>query len=482
MQRKLAALAVGISSYPGAPLKNPANDAKDVTLALDQLGFTVIELIDATNEELDRAITSFRDSLNSNDVGLFYFAGHGMQIDGENYLVTIDTHFTDETTAKYSSFPLNRIIETMDKCSNNTNIIILDACRNNPFVRSWDRGEDQRGLASVYAPRGTLIAYATSPGQTAKDGKGKNGSYTEALLNHIYTPDLQIEDMFKRVRNTLSSITSNKQTSWEHTSLAGDFVFNLSLGLSVDLYANDALADQNFLPGSKSLVTHAIDELKSYNWYRQNDAVSSLTASGIVRADNDSLFVLGRNIYQAAVGGSISAIEYIKEYRQKTRSFPAEKTKAVLDGMLFEVFFNSKGELRKDFKLSQFNELFELKQFPEFSESFEFISEALLPSQNKFYLIPGKSRQISLDVSTTLNANNEQVIDSIIFEGFNVMRNSDEQTAWGSTNSAYPITEDQLRDKISAEMVVPTSQLKINLPSGTDPQKLLYPYGKTIRK
>ena len=164
MTRKLTALVVGISNYPnGGALQNPANDASDMAKALEDFGFSVISKIDCMVEDLDRAVESFKDNLNSNEVGQFYFAGHGMQIKGENYLNTTDTNFLDEISAKHSSFPLNQVIEVMDSCANRTNLIVLDACRNNPFVRAWNRGPEQRGLASVYTPRGTPIAFATSP-------------------------------------------------------------------------------------------------------------------------------------------------------------------------------------------------------------------------------------------------------------------------------------------------------------------------------
>jgi uncharacterized caspase-like protein len=130
-----------------------------------------------------------------------------MQIDGENYLAAVDTDGTDEIAAKHSSLALNRVIEVMEKSGCSTSIIVLDACRNNPFERAWTRSMESRGLAPVYAPRGTLIAFATSPGQTASDGRGRNGAYTAALLQHMTTPDCSIETMFKRVRNTLSAAT-----------------------------------------------------------------------------------------------------------------------------------------------------------------------------------------------------------------------------------------------------------------------------------
>ncbi len=232
MTRRLNALVIGNAAYEDVDaLKNPVNDAEDVGRKLETCGFSVIQEMDSSHADMDRALKRFQRVLKDSDVGLFFFAGHGMQIDGENYLAAVDTDATDEITAKHSSLALNRVIEVMEKSGCSTGIIILDACRNNPFERAWTRSIKVRGLAPVYAPRGTLIAYATSPGQTASDGKGRNGTYTAALLQHLTTPDCSIEAMFKRVRNTLSATTKGRQISWEHTSLAGEFFFNLSLGL-----------------------------------------------------------------------------------------------------------------------------------------------------------------------------------------------------------------------------------------------------------
>ncbi|MHA6853692.1 caspase family protein [Ralstonia pseudosolanacearum] len=117
-----------------------------------------------------------------------------------------------------------------------------DACRNNPFERAWSRSLSSRGLTPVYAPRATLVAYATSPGQVASDGSGRNGAYTAALLQHLAIPDRSIESMFKRVRNSLSTATGGREISWEHTSLAGDFLFNMNLGARIDEYADSSIA------------------------------------------------------------------------------------------------------------------------------------------------------------------------------------------------------------------------------------------------
>ena len=171
MDRKLTALVIGNASYAdGAKLNNPTNDADDIGDCLGRCGFSVIKALDCTNETMERSLDKFRDALKKSDVGLFFFAGHGIQVDGENYLNTIDTDFTDETSTKYSSQALNKIIETMDKSGISTKIIILDACRNNPFERAWHRSMTLRGLAPIYAPKGTIIAFATSPGETASDG------------------------------------------------------------------------------------------------------------------------------------------------------------------------------------------------------------------------------------------------------------------------------------------------------------------------
>lgn len=480
MQRKLTALLIGISDYPnGGKLKNPVNDANDMAEALEKLGFSTIKITDAVCEDIERGLNSFKDSLNSNDVGLFYFAGHGMQIKGENYLNAVDTIFFDEISAKHSSFPINQVIDAMDSCSNATNIIILDACRNNPFTRSWSRSADQGGLASVYTPRGTLIAFATSPGEIAKDGVGRNGSYTEAILKHINTQDVPVEELFKRIRNTLYVMTSGSQTSWEHTSLSGDFYFNISLGRSVLIYKSTSVADSLYVLKPSDTVDDVIRELKSLNWYRQNPAIERLSVNDFNCGDNDALFVLGRNIYQAACGGAKSAVDFINNFRLKTLGCSAEKSKCILDGMLFEIFFNYNGEIRKSFKISKFNLVFSLKSYAEYAASFDFISETLIRYHSRFYVIPGKSQNVSIDVLSMENAQGEKLITEVHFEGFNVLKKDDksDMAAFG----AYPIKFLNLKSLLSEKMVVPEGQL-IMITSLVEGDKILFPYGMSVEK
>ena len=241
------ALCIGNANYPESSLKNPCNDANDVAASLESLGFVVRKLIDASIVEMEDALRTFSDDLATEHVGLFFFAGHGMQIQGTNFLTAVDSKFQSDLEVKHSSLSLDKVLEVLEQAVNATSIVLLDACRNNPYGRRL-RGTGQLGLASIHAPRGTIIAYATSPGQTALDGSGKNGAFTAALLKHIMTQNLSIEDLFKRVRNTLSASTLGKQTSWEHTSLMGDFFFNpISLiGEMNTSYSRKAIADKEF--------------------------------------------------------------------------------------------------------------------------------------------------------------------------------------------------------------------------------------------
>lgn len=480
MKRRLTALVIGISNYPnGAALANATHDAIDMAEVLETLDFSVILKVDCTAEDIDRSIENFKDNLNSNDVGLFYFAGHGVQIKGENYLITTDTNFSDEISVKHTSFALNQLIEVMDDCSNLTNLIILDACRNNPFVRAWNRGPELTGLASVYTPKGTLIAFATSPGEVAADGPNRNGSYTEALLKHINTLDISVEDLFKRVRNTLGVTTSNKQTSWEHTSLSGDFFFNISAGRRLTIYSAAAIADSTFIPPAGTPIAECIRELKSSNWYTQNPAISKLTKEKLEASDINSLFVLGRNIYQAACGSANDATHYITDFNNKTSELSLEKRKAILDGMLFEVFFNSKGEIRDTFKTSKFDELFELRKIESLVSSFELISDVLITYQNRFYVIPGKSRRINIDIKSKQLDSGEKFITGIFFEGTNIINKK--LNKYAEELIGHPIRYDHLVKMITTQMMIPKSQLAITC-DFDEKSNILIPFGTNLAK
>ena len=218
------ALVIGNSSYKVSPLKNPKNDAALMTKSLKDVGFDVITLIDASQRKMKRAMVDFGRRLReSGSVGLFYYAGHGVQVDGENFLIPIGADIEDEAEVAVEAVSVNDFLRTMERSSSRINIAIFDACRNNPFASSSRSGT--RGLARVDAPTGTLIAYATAPGQVALDGKAGNSPYTAALADAIRLEGLTIENVFKRARRKVLKLTGRKQTPWETSSLTGDFYF-----------------------------------------------------------------------------------------------------------------------------------------------------------------------------------------------------------------------------------------------------------------
>ncbi|MEM6843664.1 MAG: caspase family protein [Bacteroidota bacterium] len=225
-QEKRLALVIGNSAYQqGGQLRNPINDANAMKSTLEGLGFTVMKYENLQQNEIKRAIDDFGQQLKNYDVGLFFYAGHGVQVNGSNYLIPIDAQLASAYDVEYDCVRADRVLAKMEGANSRTNIVMLDACRDNPFERSWTRGTQGNGLAFMSAPRGSLVAYATAPGQTASDGGGEHGIYTEALLNHLTTPNLTIEQVFKRVRATVSQKSEGKQIPWESTSLTGDFYF-----------------------------------------------------------------------------------------------------------------------------------------------------------------------------------------------------------------------------------------------------------------
>jgi len=220
---KRLALVIGNGTYKDAPLANPPNDAADMAKALEASGFVVIHRENATLKEMHLALREFGDKLGRRDTGLFYFAGHGMQVRGHNYLLPVDADIAREDEVAFAALDLGAVMEKLDSAKNPVNIVILDACRNNPFGTRLIASA--KGLAQVDAPPGTMIAFATSPGSTAADGNGRNGLYTQHLLKELARPGVPIEDVFKAVRVGVRADSKNSQTPWESTSLETAFAF-----------------------------------------------------------------------------------------------------------------------------------------------------------------------------------------------------------------------------------------------------------------
>jgi hypothetical protein len=483
---KKIALIIGNSTYPDSPLKNPVNDAIAVQERLTRLGFKTLKRTDATNKRMEEGLNKFSSHLNFCEVALFFFAGHGMQIDGKNYLTAIDTKFDKEIDAKYSSLPLDKVIEIMENGTNQTDIIMLDACRNNPYERRW-RGVDSRGLAPVYAPKGMIIGYATSPGQVAYDGDGENGAYTDAFLKHVSTPDITIEDLFKRVRNTLSSSTRGRQISWEHTSLMGDFYFNFSFITDELLpeYSETALADSGFTPHSSNIAREIINGLKSHDWYVQNPAISKINQENLEQFNKDEIFVLGRNIYQAACGTAQKAVAYLENLQQKLSQMKESVCFHLLNGLLFEVYFDSTGGFRTRTKADMIDSIFQLEESGQFKESFKFIRQALKPYFKNLFYIPSSARGISIDVSCIEFEEDNKAIDGVFFEGDNVLYDETGNEYFDPEEDDFirKTTKEELKEKLSRALITPSFRLKVNFINLEDEREtVLAPYRMNIKR
>ncbi|MGE0425940.1 MAG: caspase family protein [Reyranellaceae bacterium] len=222
------ALVIGNGAYQNAePLKNPVNDARAMAGVLRDAGFEVILRENVTRRMFVEALYEFSGKVPPGGVGLFYYAGHGMQVRGLNHLVPVDAVLANERDVKYETIDLNDVLGGLDEARARLSLVILDACRDNPFARRFR--STNRGLAQTDAPRGTVIAYATAPGDTAADGEGDNGLYTSELLKAIAVPGLKLEEVFKRTIDGVARVSANKQTPWVSSSFRGDFVFHVAV-------------------------------------------------------------------------------------------------------------------------------------------------------------------------------------------------------------------------------------------------------------
>lgn len=216
------ALVIGNSKYTTVPLlPNPVNDATDTAQVLEKAGFQVKLLLDANKRQIEEAVSHLNKTLRGGGTGLFYFAGHGVQVGGLNYLIPVDAKIDDETDVQYRAVEANWILGKMQESQNDLNILILDACRNNPFPVSH-RG-DSRGLTEMKIAKGSYLSYSTAPGLIAEDGqKGdRNSPFTKHLVRFLQEPGVPLEEVFKRVRESVLSDTNNRQTPWSSSAVVG---------------------------------------------------------------------------------------------------------------------------------------------------------------------------------------------------------------------------------------------------------------------
>ncbi len=228
---KRVALVIGNSAYQHtSALANPKHDAADITAALKKIGFQVLEGLDLDKTAMDRTIRQFARELNSAHVGLFFYAGHGLQVEGQNYLVPVDAKLEDASGLDFETVRMDLVHKTMERATK-TNLIFLDACRDNPLSRNLARALGTRstsvgkGLAAIESGEGTLLSFSTQPGNLAADGTGRNSPYASALLKHLVDPRDDISTMLIGVRNQVIQETARRQVPWEHSALTARFYF-----------------------------------------------------------------------------------------------------------------------------------------------------------------------------------------------------------------------------------------------------------------
>jgi uncharacterized caspase-like protein len=231
---KRVALVIGNSAYRHAgELANPKNDATDIAAALKKLGFQVLEGFDLDKANLDRKIRDFASALQGANVGLFFYSGHGLQVAGQNYIVPVDAELTTAAALDFEMVRLDLVHRTMEREAP-TNILFLDACRNNPLARNLARAlgtrsmEIGRGLAPVESGSGTLISFSTQPGNVASDGSGHNSPFTGPLVKHITNSNDDLSAILIAVRNDVMNATQRQQVPWENSALTKRIYFKVS--------------------------------------------------------------------------------------------------------------------------------------------------------------------------------------------------------------------------------------------------------------
>jgi len=279
------ALVIGNAAYDEGALANPVNDATDIATAFEELGFEVTLLQNQNKREMEDAIEAFSRKLRKGSVGVFYYAGHGLQVNGENYLIPIKARLQSEKDASYDAVPLGKALNAMEASGNLWNVVIIDACRDNPFYRRWYRSNSARGLTAVTPPNGIIIAYSTKAGSVAEDGAGlRNSPFTSALLEKIKKSDLDVRLMFGEVTELVVQKTDKKQVPWTEGNLIGRNFYLNPTNDAPKILVPPALSQPLNIPTSPSLRETASQSL----------GTSGINLESFRRFNIDILYLEGR--------------------------------------------------------------------------------------------------------------------------------------------------------------------------------------------
>ena len=436
---KVLAIVIGNNEYfEGSKLDNAVNDAQGMADIFTRLGYEVMFWKDTKQEIIPEILEQYEKRINAFDASIFYFAGHGFQVDGVNYLASVDCQVANPYAAHCvrSCIQLSELTGIFKKASNMVNIVIIDACR-----KGFDRG-GAAGFSPVHAPKGALIAFSTSENEGAKDyGYDNHSVYTGSLLKFIGVERVSVEELFKKVRKTVYALTGGTQTTWEHTSLVGDFYFNTGQLLhSVAVpYSEVVVKDKDF--SETDDIFGIVMALKSCNWDRQNPAMDRLSRIRPDQIDKDQQFIIGRNILQAA-DYAFNATGFMDNLRQNLLPYSIEGENHILNGILFEIYFNSNGDFRSEnLKKHNLSKVLKLRNMPEFKKSFDFIQTTLEPSRHQLFYVPGDNVAV---IEVAVLATNEikrnaageefphQAIDAITVQGRDITEEISKYDVWNT--------------------------------------------------
>lgn len=460
---KTVALVIGNNAYyKGCELKNAVNDATAIAQVFERLHIDVILKTDCNTSDLSDVLEKFEKKIEDNDASIFYFAGHGFEVSGENYLAGTECQIG--TANKYecnrTCIRLSEVLGIYKKQKNKIHIAIIDACR-----KSFDRGSVV-GFSSISAPRGTFIAFSTSPNEGASDeGFEDHSVFTGAMLKYIGRENMSVEDLFKKVRKTVYVLTEGRQTTWEHTSLLGDYYFNTDqMVYSPVIPYDEKVVKDSYYENDGSLFNQLIMDLKSHNWHKQNPAVDKLLGIPVINLDKNQLFILGRNLLQAS-GAAHNAANFMEKIDQNIDKYLVKGENHLLNGILFEIYFDSMGEFRKEkTKTHFFENIIKLRKDLRFKNSFDFINKLLKATDYLFIYIPESTDKIiDIDVvATTKKTKNvigeevtTQVISSITYNGINLTRYFMRYDIIGKNEAG-------LKQSIANFFTAPTNLVQIN--------------------
>lgn len=469
---KTLALIIGNNEYhKGAELTNAINDAKAIYQVFERLGFDIISKYNSTANDCSDLLADFENKIVSYDASIFYFAGHGYELDGENFLASIDCQIPPQNKyhAGQNSIRLSEILDIYRKNTNKINIAIIDACR-----RSFERSGNVT-LAPMFAPKGTLLAFSTSPNEGASDeGFEGHSIYTGALLKFIGREHISVEELFKKVRKTVYALSEGKRTTWEHTSLINDYYFNTGqLVHSITIpYDEKVVKDIDYLDTDD--FGNLIMEVKSQNWYKQNPAIDKLLKISVNQLNKNQLFILGRNLLQAS-GAARSAAIFMESIGTNISRYTVDGENHLLNGILFEIYFNSHGEFRKEkTKNYFFQKIVALRKIDSLKSSFDFISNLLKNTTYELIYIPqftDKYIDINIVASTqnTTNAIGEnvtyQVISNITYDGLDITKKIENYNITG-------LNENGLKQAIAIFFTAPEGLIQIH--SNLELQKIAF--------